>query len=82
MQKTLLLLEPVKYFSLTKEWTKINEYIRFKFYDAGHILGSAITLIEIKEKGKIKVLAYTGDLGQKGAPILKDNGKHLWGQNS
>ena len=47
---------------------KINSEISFKFYDAGHILGSAITLIKTPAKNII----YTGDLGNLGLPILPD----------
>ncbi len=65
-------LKSVPYFRLTKKWTQINDNIRFKFYDAGHILGSAVTLLEIKENGAIKTLAFTGDLGRVGVPILRD----------
>ena len=39
-----------------------------KFYDAGHILGSAI--VEIKTKGK--TIIFSGDLGNPPVPILKD----------
>jgi metallo-beta-lactamase family protein len=42
------------------------------FYDAGHILGSAITLLEIVEDGRRTRLAFTGDLGRRGLPILRD----------
>ncbi|MBI5754673.1 MBL fold metallo-hydrolase, partial [Candidatus Peregrinibacteria bacterium] len=44
------------------------------FRDAGHILGSAsVTLnIEDQETGKKYVLVYTGDLGRKRLPILRD----------
>lgn len=46
--------------------------IRITFYDAGHILGSAITLIKINEDGKIINLGFSGDLGRPNLPILKD----------
>ncbi len=47
-----------------------------RFYDAGHILGSAITVFEIEEAGlrsarKVR-LAFSGDLGRKDTPILRD----------
>jgi metallo-beta-lactamase family protein len=42
------------------------------FFDAGHILGSAITLLEIVENGRRMRLAFTGDLGRRGLPILRD----------
>jgi len=42
------------------------------FYDAGHILGSAITVYDLEEDGYRCRLAFTGDLGRRGAPILRD----------
>lgn len=42
------------------------------FKDAGHILGSAMILIEYKENGRRKRLLYSGDIGRKNMPILKD----------
>ncbi len=54
------------------EWHNINDEISFKFYDAGHILGSAVTVLEVKEGGSLKRLAFTGDLGPTKAPLLKD----------
>jgi len=41
------------------------------FFDAGHILGSAITLLEISENGNTTRLAFSGDLGRKRMPLLK-----------
>lgn len=46
--------------------------VSFIFYDAGHILGSAITVLNIKENGSYTRLAFTGDLGRPYRPILKD----------
>ncbi len=40
-----------------------------EFYDAGHILGSAMILFDINKKVKI---GFTGDLGRRNLPILKD----------
>ncbi len=45
--------------------------VRATFFDAGHILGSAITLLEISENGNTKRLAFSGDLGRKKMPLLK-----------
>ncbi len=50
----------------------LNESIVVEYFDAGHILGSAIMVLEINEKGKNYKLAFTGDLGRPGLPILKD----------
>jgi metallo-beta-lactamase family protein len=41
---------------------------RVTFYDAGHILGSAITVVEADGR----TLGFTGDLGRPGAAILRD----------
>ena len=47
--------------------------VRCTFLDAGHILGSAIVLLEIEEKGGQKTrLLFSGDLGRKDMPILRD----------
>ncbi len=42
------------------------------FYEAGHILGSAFTWLEIKEKGKTYGVMYTGDIGRFNKPIVDD----------
>ena len=42
------------------------------FYEAGHILGSAISIIRAVENGHSYTIAYTGDLGRFGKPILRD----------
>jgi len=44
----------------------------FTFHDAGHILGSAIVEIDLEEDGKAKKVLFTGDMGRKDMPILKD----------
>lgn len=54
------------------EAIKINDEIKVKFNDAGHILGSAIIEFWIQEKGKETKVVFSGDLGNKGMPILKD----------
>lgn len=46
--------------------------ITFRFLDAGHILGSAILLMELRENGKRRSLMFSGDLGQRDRPILRD----------
>jgi len=40
------------------------------FLDAGHILGSSLIVLE--DEKEQKTLVFTGDLGRKGLPILKD----------
>ncbi len=52
--------------------TYLNPHICLTFLDAGHVLGSAITILEIEEDGKRQRLAFTGDLGRVNMPILED----------
>jgi metallo-beta-lactamase family protein len=43
------------------------------FLDAGHVLGSAITVLDLDDSnGKTKRIAFTGDLGRRNMPILRD----------
>jgi metallo-beta-lactamase family protein len=42
------------------------------FYDAGHILGSAISIIRIRMNGKSFNIGYTGDIGRFDKPILNN----------
>ncbi|MFN8411573.1 MAG: MBL fold metallo-hydrolase [Anaerolineales bacterium] len=43
-----------------------------RFYEAGHILGSAGVLLEIDEKGKKTRLWFSGDIGRYKLPLLRD----------
>jgi len=40
--------------------------------EAGHMLGSASIQVLVQEDGKEKRIVFSGDLGPKGAPILRD----------
>lgn len=50
----------------------VAESVEATFYDAGHILGSAITALTVREKGETLRLGFTGDLGRPNMPILRD----------
>lgn len=54
------------------EWHELSKDFRLRFSDAGHILGSAITEMEIRERGDWKRVVFTGDLGRRGLPLLND----------
>jgi metallo-beta-lactamase family protein len=53
-------------------WLFIAPGVRLAFRDAGHILGSAVCLLDIEEDGGHCRLAFTGDLGRPNMPILRD----------
>jgi metallo-beta-lactamase family protein len=42
------------------------------FLDAGHVLGSAIVVLDVVDDGRALRLAFTGDLGRHHLPILRD----------
>ena len=46
--------------------------VKAVFHDAGHILGSAMVDLELTENGKVKRFFFTGDLGRKHLPIIRD----------
>jgi len=46
--------------------------VRLRLRDAGHILGSSIVELWLKDKGVKRKLVFSGDLGHVGAPILRD----------
>ena len=49
------------------------EGITFRMIDAGHMLGSAIVEVWIKEEGKeTKKIVFSGDLGNENMPIIRD----------
>ena len=51
---------------------KINDDIQLKFRDAGHMLGSAIIELWVKENGEYIKLVFSGDLGMPDRPIIND----------
>jgi metallo-beta-lactamase family protein len=68
VKEALKHLEPISY----DTWFEVSKDVRVIFRDAGHILGSAMILTEVKENGKRKHLLFTGDLGREGLPIIRD----------
>jgi len=46
--------------------------VRASFLDAGHILGSAILSVSVRDGGRERTLVFTGDLGHRGLPIVRD----------
>jgi len=49
---------------------RIDENITVKFTNTGHMLGSGVANLQIIEKGQIRRIAYTGDIGRPVDPIL------------
>jgi metallo-beta-lactamase family protein len=49
----------------------VGRGVRFRFHEAGHILGSAIVHAAIDGPGRPRTLTFSGDLGRRGIPLLK-----------
>lgn len=64
--KCLEIFEPVNY----DEIIEIDENIHVRFNDAGHMLGSAVIEVWVKEDGKETKTVFTGDLGNNDIPLL------------
>ena len=64
--KCLEIFKPVQY----DEIIDIDENIKARFNDAGHMLGSAIIEIWITEGNKTEKIVFTGDLGNNDIPLL------------
>ncbi len=46
--------------------------MRFRFVDAGHILGSASLELWFRDGGRDKKIVFSGDVGKNGNPIIRD----------
>lgn len=54
------------------EWEDVNDEFRLRLHHAGHILGSAICELELRDGDDVKRVVFTGDLGRRGKPLLND----------
>jgi metallo-beta-lactamase family protein len=61
------LFEEVNY----NQWVKIDEDVELLYTEAGHIIGSAVVNLRIKENGKTTHLTFSGDVGRYRDVILK-----------
>jgi metallo-beta-lactamase family protein len=64
--QTLEQCVPVPY----EQTREINAHVRFRFVDAGHILGSAMIALAVEWEGRSTTLTYTGDLGRLAMTFL------------
>ncbi len=66
--KTLKLFSPVPY----ENPLEVVPGLKVTFHDAGHILGAASVELEYNSGNETKRLLFTGDMGRRNMPILKD----------
>jgi metallo-beta-lactamase family protein len=46
--------------------------LTYRSYEAGHMLGSTAMVLKIRENGRERTLAFSGDVGRANLPITKD----------
>ncbi|MGD9854844.1 MAG: MBL fold metallo-hydrolase [Planctomycetaceae bacterium] len=61
-------MEPLAF----RQWHELADDVKLRFHPAGHILGSAVVELEIKDRASFKRVVFTGDLGRRGMPLLVD----------
>lgn len=54
------------------ESTPLNDDVTVTFHDAGHILGSAMIELTVKENGQSRTVIFSGDIGQWDRPIVRN----------
>jgi metallo-beta-lactamase family protein len=62
-------LENFKYLSFNQK-TRLAKGIYVTLIPAGHLLGAAHVIIEVEEKGEVKKIGFSGDLGRSNYPLL------------
>lgn len=67
-EATLPLFRGVEYHTPTE----IGEGLTYEAYDAGHMLGSSAVVLHHRVNGKSLRLAFSGDIGRPGLPIVRD----------
>jgi metallo-beta-lactamase family protein len=51
---------------------ELNDQVRVRYHDAGHILGAAQVEVEVEDNGGRRTIVFSGDLGPRGKPIVHD----------
>jgi metallo-beta-lactamase family protein len=52
--------------------TEIGPGLKYRSFEAGHMLGSTCMLLDLESGGRRVRLGFTGDLGRPGLPIIRD----------
>src|SRR5215212_3985257 len=53
---------------------EVTKTVRFRFIEAGHILGSAMVHIVAAGPDRERTVSFSGDMGRRGMPILRATG--------
>ena len=50
----------------------IGDGVEATFYDAGHVLGSSIIRVKVRQKKQERIILFSGDIGRPDRPIVCD----------
>jgi metallo-beta-lactamase family protein len=68
VSRTIQLFRPAPY----DEAFEIAPGISARMVEAGHLLGSVSIELTVKERGATRVIVFSGDLGPRGKPLIRD----------
>ncbi|TAH26007.1 MAG: MBL fold metallo-hydrolase [Cytophagales bacterium] len=51
---------------------QVTDFLKLTLYNAGHLLGAAMVVLEVEENGKRKKIGFSGDIGRNNYPLLED----------
>ena len=68
VEATLPLFCPVEY----RESFDLGNGVEATLYDAGHVLGSSIIRVKVRQEGQERIIIFSGDIGRPGRPIICD----------
>jgi metallo-beta-lactamase family protein len=67
-EATFPLFAPVPY----RQVVPLADGVEATFYDAGHVLGSAVIRAKLRRNGQERIIIFSGDIGRPDKPIIGD----------
>ena len=55
-----------------QQWHQLSDYLSFRFFRAGHILGSVGVQLQFTTEQKSQIVTFTGDLGNGRSQVIKE----------
>jgi len=55
-----------------REAVQLDDGVEATFYDAGHVLGSSIIRVKVRQNGQERIILFSGDIGRPDRPIVCD----------
>jgi metallo-beta-lactamase family protein len=73
-ENTFPLFSPVEY----NQTIDIGHGVEVTFYDAGHVLGSSMIKVRVKQGEERRSIVFSGDIGRWNRPLLHDPSVFKW----